>query len=103
MSDNHGHILELRWEMARDSVSRRLNKLLEFIILSENEYQELLQLWAEHGNNDQLVADQLFSTLNGGGTATAAQLGMAIDMRNAMVAAHNAYLAFDFSAVRKMT
>lgn len=93
-----GHTREITWDTASDVVSRRLGKLLEFILLNENEYQELLGLWTLHGNVDQDVADQLF-----GGIASAEQLEMTLDLKAAMLAAHDIHETFDAAAVRKMT
>lgn len=93
-----GHLREITWGSMSDEVHRRLGKLLEFILASENEYQELLQLWQLHANDDQAVADQLF-----GGTASAEQLEMTVDLKAAMIAAHDVYTTIDFGAIRKMT
>ena len=97
-----GAVREIVWSNASDKVNRRLGKIVELMVLAENEYQELLQLWALHSNVDQDVANQLFE-----GTATAEQLEMAQDLRAAMLALHNIYdtaiTSGDFDALRRMT
>lgn len=93
-----GHVRELTWNDVSDKINRRLGKLLEFVLASENEYQELLGLWAVHGDSDQAVADQLF-----GGEATEAQVQMVTDARDAMAEAHKMHDSADLTAIRKMT
>ena len=104
-SSVRGHYLNTTWANASDTTARRVGKVVEYIILAENEYQELLQLWTYHGNDDQAVADQLFQDeFEGGATqASALQVQMAVDLKNAMIAVHNAHDSFDFAAARRMT
>ena len=92
------HMSEKTWYTVSDEVSRKLEKLVQFIVENESLYDELLELWDYHGNVDQAVADQLFE-----GPATAEQVAMAADMRAAMVAAHNVHETADLSAIRKLT
>jgi hypothetical protein len=114
-----GHVSEVRWITASDAVQRRLGKLVEFLVLTESEYQELLGLWVYHedlANNDvevaddvgqeeepqvdvdQLVADQLFQ-----GTASPEELQMTRDLKAAMTEAHNMFTNGDIATIRKMT
>lgn len=91
------HVRELNWSVTSDEVGRRLGKLVEFLVLAENEYQELMQLWQIHGNDDQLVANQLFN-----GTADAIQLEMVQDLKAGMLAAHTLWQNADLAALRKV-
>ena len=94
-----GHISEKTWNSESDEVNRRLGKLLEFLIIGEALHDEMVQLWIYHSNDDQLVADQLFAT-----TASTEQVQMAIDMKNAVISAHNLHeMTTDLNAIRKMT
>lgn len=93
-----GHISEVTWDTASDSVNRRLKKLVEFLMLADNEFQELVQLWAFHSNDDQAVADQLF-----GGTATPEQLVKVLDLKAAMQEVNRLVGVADMSKLRKMT
>jgi len=96
-----GHISEKRWADTSDEVNRKLQKLMQFIVESEDLYQELVQLWQYNGGPtaNQAVANQLFQ----GDPASAAELGMAVDMRAALIAAHDIFLTADLAAIRKMT
>jgi len=105
-STTSGHYLKTNWGDASDTAARRVGKVVEFLILAENEYQELLQIWTYHGNDDQAVANQLFGhdqNQSPAPQASADQLLQTQDLKAAMVAVHNAYVAFDFDAARKMT
>jgi len=93
-----GNTREIRWSDASDVAQRSLEKLLQFILRTENDYQELLVLWTLHGNIDQDVADQLFE-----GTATADQLAMTQDLKAALTAAHDIHQTGDLTAIRTMT
>jgi len=93
-----GNTRELTWFDASDVVQRKLQKLLQFILEGENEYQELLILWSVNGNIDQNVADQLFEV-----TADATQLLMTQELKAAMTAAHDIYMTADLTAIRQQT
>lgn len=98
-----GHISEKDWATVSDEVNRKLEKLLQFIYENEAIYQELLQLWTYHVGVDQAVADQLFFSTNGGQPASEAQVAKVLDMKNAMLAAHDIFVTSNIANIRKMT
>lgn len=92
------HSTEKTWDEISAKVGLQARMLKEILQNSAELYQELLELWQFHGVNDQAVADQLF-----GGTATADQIAMVQDLREATVEFNNLHTAANYSALRRMT
>ena len=92
------HTTEKRWANSSQQVSNNVQAIKEILLTGEELYQELLELWSFHGNDNQLVANQLFE-----GTATAEQVAQVADARSAMVAVHDIYIGADLAALRRMT
>lgn len=82
------HISELRWDEASRRASNAVQTLLESTYNAQYQYEWLLVAFQNVGNDDQVFADQLFD-----GVATAEQVAMVTDLRNAMVACHDMYEA----------
>lgn len=93
----YGHTSEKTWQYATDQVGRKLGKLAEFLIQNEALYQEFLDLWNYHGDDDEKVCNQLF------GESDANKLNMVRDLKNAVEAAHKLYVDADWKSIRRMT
>lgn len=95
------HTSELRWADVAQVASEVAQGLVEQIQRAEERYQELLEAYNFSGTppSDTTFAELLFET----STPTQAQIDMARDVRLAMVAAHDAYVALDFGALRRMS
>jgi hypothetical protein len=94
-----GHISEKQWGTVSDEVSRQLQVLLRSLVESEVVYQQALRLWSYHGLNDTAVAAQLF----GVESPSSAQVQMVLDLRDALIAAHNLFDGANLNAIRLMT
>lgn len=93
------HTSELRWADVAQTASEVAGGLVEQIQRGEEKYQELLEAYAYAGGTDAGFAELLFDTQ----TPDQAQTDQARDVRLAMVAAHDAFVALDFGALRRMS
>lgn len=84
-----------RW--LEDRSGRVLSKAMEFIQTSEQLYQESLDIWALHGNDDALVAAQLYPDDD-----PALALAKTLEQRAALTELHNVYTTIDWSALRRV-
>jgi len=82
------HSKNLTWILVERIIEQHSKSVSQNIILAEESYQDLLEARAANGGTDQLFANVLF-----GGTATAAQVAMLTDAKNAMIALHQLYQA----------
>ena len=94
------HVRRKDWNEITLKVSQHTTAIREAILAGEEYYQELLQLWTEHANDDQAVADQLWmqEILNQGDDpattpADADMLGMTTDAKAALIAVLEIYQA----------
>jgi len=108
-----GHTLEKRWDKnntgdigVSEQVKNAANQMLFAMNMSEEIYQDLLELWTFAGGTDQLVADQLFfevwsvresDPIGNPGVfdtqANAIEVSQAGDAKAAMLALHQLYQA----------
>lgn len=88
-----GHSSEKRWDDISSIVHNRSKTLLEIIMDGEEEYLDLLEVFQFAGGTNQLLADQLFTDINSGGTADSVQVAMVGDLSSAMLSVHEMFLA----------
>lgn len=88
------HSSELRWQGAADAVASQANQILKALVDAEQTYQDLLEAYTYAGSTDQLFADLLVD-----GTATTEEVAKATDLRLAIQAMHDLYLAADNTTV----
>jgi hypothetical protein len=88
------HSKALNWTQVETVVEQHCRETLRVLALGELAYQDLLEAFAANGGTDQLFADVLFET-----TATADQVAMVTDAKNAMIAIHELTNALNNIAV----
>lgn len=96
------HTSELRWSEVGATVSNVAEGLIEVVNRAEERYQELLEAYQFAGGTDEAFADLLFRDA-GVSPVTQEMVDRARDVRLAMVAAHDAFVALDFAALRRMS
>lgn len=92
------HSKNILWADVERTIARNSNQLIQDIVLGESAYQDLLEAFQANGGTDQSFSNKLFNS-----TANAEQVAMVSDAKAAMVAIHDAYLALDFDALRRMS
>jgi len=80
-----------------DMMGRLFSKEMEFVNLGEELYQEAMDLWAVHDNDDALVAAQLYPDDD---EQTA--LAKTQEARAALEGAHRTHETFDWAAFRRV-
>ena len=80
-----------------DMMGRLFSKEMEFVNLGEELYQEAIDLWAVHGDDDASVAAQLYPDDD---PETA--MAKTKEARAALDAAHATYQGFDWAAFRRV-
>lgn len=98
------HSSELRWEAAQQIIATAAYSVLQGLNNAEEAYQELFEVYQYAGGTDQLMADQLFQDINGAleppvAVATPEQVALVTDLRQAIQALHDLYLAANNTAV----
>ena len=117
-----GHTSERRWDKNRfgdigigETVKNAAAQMLFAMNVSEEAYQELLELWQFAGGTDQLVAGQLFFEVwstrvsdpvgNPGVVdtqANATEVGQVADTKATMLALHQLYQAMTNTAITQV-
>jgi len=98
------HTSEITWPNASAAVAVVSSQLIEAHNFAEEKYQELIEAHAFSGGSDLTFAELLFyGTIGATNVPTAEEISKAGDLRLAMVAAHDTYLALDFSALRRLS
>lgn len=92
------HSKNLTWSEVEKTIGRNATQIMQDMTMGENAYQDILEAFQANGGTDQDFANQLFN-----GTATVEQVAMVADAKTTMIAIHNAYLALDFAALRRMS
>lgn len=108
------YINERSWDHIVDEVSRKGEKLVQFVTECEDLYQKHSILWqrrarggASEGQVNEELTKQLMKNRRGkngdqlDAPASAAELEMLTDLKNALEAMHAIYAATDFEALRK--
>jgi hypothetical protein len=92
------HSSEVRWDQAVQQVGDAAFGLLTSLQASEAIYQELLEVYNYAGGTDQLAANLLF---NGDVTvvAVASDVSKLTDLKSAIQAMHDLWLALDNTAL----
>ena len=98
------HSSETRWSEASTKIAEAAYSVLQGLDNAENVYAELLEVYDYAGGTDQLCADLLFKDENAAAdppvaTATAEQVAKVADLREAITALHQLYLALNSGTV----
>lgn len=80
-----------------DMMGRIFSKEMEFVTLGEELYQEVLDLWAIHDNDDAAVAAQIYPDDD-----PAVALAKTLEARAALLSAHQTHQNFDWPAFRRV-
>lgn len=80
-----------------DMQGRIFSKHMEFVVLAEELYQEGLDLWTLHGNDDATVAAQLYPDDDPAIALTKTQ-----ENKAALLAVHDVYTNYDWPALRRV-
>lgn len=83
------HSSEMTWAEMSGRVTTVAASLVKVLLDAEEEYQEMLEIYAYAGGTDTLMAGLLFAT----GTPDQTQIDKTTDLKNAMAAAHQLYQA----------
>lgn len=86
---------DITGEQLEDSLSRSQGKLGEFLVICDQQYLEIMELWAMHNNEDGEVAKQLYGDAEDALERTA-------ELKAAAEAAHAAYAGYDWDALRRV-
>jgi len=96
------HSSNVRWADVETRLSTATGNLLITLTQAEELYLELLEVYNYAGSSDQLMADLLFKEVwegRGDTQASADEVSKVTDVRNAILALHDLYLALDNNAL----
>jgi hypothetical protein len=99
------HTSTKRWVEVEAKITQYAHMTIDTLNQAEEAYQQFQEVYVYAGSTDQGLADLLFQDTNGYDSAgdpnpaTAEQVAMATDAKNAMVALHQIYQATNNEAV----